>query len=442
MKHFLSSLIVLAAVSAMAFGSAQKEGASAQVWEIRHMSPHTQGSQFSDFFNAAIDRFNASHTNARIVHDALPSAQLRTKITVEIAANNPPDSSWLILSYAREFMRDNKLEDWAPIYDDKRHAALKEWFPRDLREYSRFSDGRLMLCPYELSMDAFYYNTELFKKHGWTPPRTHAELIDIAKKARGQNLYAMVTGGKDIRFAWQASALLMRTAGKASADALALGPALDKWNDPKYGFPQAMQKFKEMVDAKAYAEGVLGMGVNEADQFFVNESALMYYEGAWKPGGWVKMSSPEWVEKLRRIQFPAMPDMPNGDPKGAVGGPIIGLALYAGQPEAKKQMTIEWLKTIAGPEFWQPVMETGSNLPVVQVQYDRKKVFTVMNEIYDYFLTRPAIIPSMDAYAAPPIDLAIKKTAMPGLITGQFNVEQAIAEVQRAAEEYVKTLPK
>jgi raffinose/stachyose/melibiose transport system substrate-binding protein len=45
----------------------------------------------------------------------------------------------------------------------------------------------------------------------------------------------------------------------------------------------------------------------------------------------------------------------------------------------------------------------------------------------------------MDTYAPPPVDLAIKNTAMPGIITGQFTVDQAVEEVQKAAVEYLKT---
>jgi raffinose/stachyose/melibiose transport system substrate-binding protein len=46
---------------------------------------------------------------------------------------------------------------------------------------------------------------------------------------------------------------------------------------------------------------------------------------------------------------------------------------------------------------------------------------------------------SMDSYAVPSVDLAIKQTAMPGLISGEFTVTQAVAEVQKAARDYLNS---
>ena len=63
-----------------------------------------------------------------------------------------------------------------------------------------------------------------------------------------------------------------------------------------------------------------------------------------------------------------------------------------------------------------------------------------MLQCAEALLTAEILIPSMDTFAPPAIDLAIKKTAMPGIITGEFTVDEAVAEVQRAADEYVKTL--
>ena len=46
----------------------------------------------------------------------------------------------------------------------------------------------------------------------------------------------------------------------------------------------------------------------------------------------------------------------------------------------------------------------------------------------------------MDGIAPPAVDLAIKQTAFPGIITGELDVQQAIDEVQKAAEDYAASL--
>ena len=46
----------------------------------------------------------------------------------------------------------------------------------------------------------------------------------------------------------------------------------------------------------------------------------------------------------------------------------------------------------------------------------------------------------MDSIAPPAVDIAIKQTAFPGIITGEFDVNKAVTEVQKAAEDYVAGL--
>ena len=67
-----------------------------------------------------------------------------------------------------------------------------------------------------------------------------------------------------------------------------------------------------MVDAGAFPNGVMGMSATEADQMFANEEAAMYYEGAWKVGNFESAGGAEFLEKLDRLDWPAMTDCPDG----------------------------------------------------------------------------------------------------------------------------------
>ena len=407
---------------------------------IRYMSPATAGTPQAEILEEVIKEFVDENPIITLLHDALPSAELRTKITVEMAADNPPHASWCILSYAREFMRDDKIIDWKTVYDDPNHKEFKEWFDDKTLEFSAYKDGRLMMAPYEASIDGLFYNTEIFEKYGWEPPKTFDDLIDIAKKCREQGIYAIVTGGKDMRFAWMASALLVRAIGIEKATELAMGDAITKWNDPEYGFPQAMEKFKELVDAEAFPPGTVGLSATEADQMFARGEAAMYYEGQWKPGNFLTAGGDDFIKKVRRVNFTAMTDMPEGDPDACVGGTIVGTIVTSNKPEEEIQAAIEWVKVISSPAYYIPSTETGQNLYAGKAEYDRTKPPEVINQLYDAFQSAPRFIPSMDAFAPPAVDLAIKKTAMPGILSGELTLEAAIAEVQKAAEEYAKTL--
>ena len=137
-------LTLLFTVSHTLIAGGEQEAAG-KVMEIRFMSPWTAGSTFWDYLNQMIDEFNAAHPNITIVHDALPSADLRTKITVEMAAGNPPHCAWNILSYAREFEKAGQIIDWKPIYDDPRHKEYRQWFDEKVLMEEANPRGRVQL---------------------------------------------------------------------------------------------------------------------------------------------------------------------------------------------------------------------------------------------------------------------------------------------------------
>ncbi len=435
----LGFLIVLLVLPVLAFASGQTPAASAKVIEIRYMSPWVEADPNGPVFGAMVRKFNAEHPNIKVVPDLLPSANLRTKITVEMAANNPPHAAWSILSYAREFTRADKLMDWAPVYNDPKHKEYKEWFDEKVLKTPTYM-GIIMMSPFEAHVDGFIYNEALFQKLGMTVPTTGDELIAVAKKSKAQGIAASVTGGKTMRFAWLASILLARTGGFANAQALALGDAMNKWNDPKYGFPQAMQKFKAFVDAGGYPDGVLGMDQNESYQVFGKGKALTYYEGQWVPSALKTAGGDEFIKGVRRANFPKFTDMPNGDPDIMTGGIIAGQIVAKQYSEAERQATILWCKTVSSPELMVRNMELGNNIYAGKAPWNDANATTLWKQTVAAFRAAPRFIPSMDTFAPPPVDLAIKQTAMPGLITGQFTVDQAVAEVQKAAVEYLKTI--
>ena len=406
--------------------------------EIRYMGTETVGQPINTLFMEMLDQFHRENPDIRVQADLLPSADLRTKITVEMAAGNPPEISCCISSYASEFMRDNKIEDWRPIM--AQNPEFGRWFRPENIANLTYHDGRIMTMPTEASIDALYYNTEIFARNGWQPPKTYNDLLDLTRKARDAGINLMVTGGRDIRFAWMASAFMARTSGRPKTDALAFGNAMDQWDNPQYGFVTAMTKFKELVDAGLFPRGVLGLSGNEANQVFARGEAAMYYEGAWRAAEFHTAGGQAFVDKLERIDFPAFTDCPDGDPRIRVGGNIWGLMIPVGLNARQKDAVIRFAKAYCEPTYNAKLMETGSRVFAGICDYDRTKTMKIFNQCVDAYLTAPIYMLSMDSYAVPAVDLAIKQSAMPGIISGEFSVTQAVAVVQRAARDYLSSI--
>lgn len=410
--------------------------------DLRIVSAATAGSTAYEQIGDLCAQMMSENSNVNITFEGLASAELRTKLSVEFAAGTPPDAGWIPASYAREYMKSGQIIDWAD--EIAKDAELKGYFPEGIWNNVTTPDGKILICPAELSFDSLYYNAEMFKENGWKAPTTWDELIALcdAINAADKGIYPLVTGGAESRLAWLASALLSRAGGLDNFNALTLGDALDQWDNPEYGFVTAMTKFKELVDHKAYYPGVMGMTATEADEAFARGEVAMYYEGGWKVGNFISAGGKEFVDKLDRVNFPAMTDCPDGDPKSNVGGAIIGYFAASGLTPAEHDVTVALIKGIASPAFNVRLVEEGGYLYCGECDYDEAKVSSLMLKCIEAAKQSTAYIASMDAIAAPAIDLAIKGTAMPGIITGEYTVDQAVAEVQKAAEDYVASLKK
>jgi len=410
--------------------------------DLRLVSAATAGSTAYEQISALCQQMMNENSNINITFEGLASAELRTKLSVEFAAGTPPDAGWIPGSYARQYMATNQLLDWKGVID--KDSELKGYFTDGIWNNVTTTDGKIIMCPAELSFDSLYYNTEIFKANGWKAPTTWDELIALCDtiNASKKGIYPLVTGGADSRFAWLASALTTRAAGLDNFRALTLGDSLNQWNNPDYGFVTAMTKFKELVDHKAYYPGCMGMTATEADEAFARGEVAMYYEGAWKVGNFISAGGQEFVDKLDRVNFPVMTDCAKGDSTTNVGGAIVGYFVASGLSEAKQNVAVALVKGIASPDFNIKLVEQGGYLYCGTCNYDRSKVSSLMLKVLDASKQATSFIPSMDAIAAPAIDLAIKGTAMPGILTGEYNVNQAVAEVQKAAEDYVASLKK
>ena len=268
-------------------------------YEIRHMNPITAGSSAYDYFQEFVTQYEKDNPNVTIVHDALPSADLRQKMIMDMASGSPADCAWMIRSYLMQFAKDNKLMDWQKVYDDPQYAEVLTWYKQTARDYLKSPDtGIYMANPREASIDGLFVNDEIMKANGWVYPSNFSQLVDLAGKCKEKGISLLVAGGKDFRFAWLASALLIRTGGPENANKLALGDQKAvRWDDPKMGWVDATKKFMDLVNAGAYPEGVLGMTTKDADDWFAAGKSLMYYEGAWKVGNFITAGGEDFADR-------------------------------------------------------------------------------------------------------------------------------------------------
>lgn len=255
-----------------------QESKSGKKTQLRWMNIVSEGSDSYQLYQDAIKKFNENNDKYEIVSDT-PS-DLGTKLLVEYSAGTGPAISWSLTAQAKKLTDSGLIVNWSDIYGKDYGKNFTTWFTDQVRSYSDFGDGTLMMLPNEASVDGLFYNKTLFEKYGWKLPETFDDLISLAEEVQKEGYYLLSAGGAENRWAWLMSQLMVRTGGIDSYNHLTYGEGLKDWADPQYGYPQALEKFKQLVDAGAYYPGTVGMMVNEADTLFCTEKVVMYYEGS------------------------------------------------------------------------------------------------------------------------------------------------------------------
>ncbi|MFW6029649.1 MAG: ABC transporter substrate-binding protein, partial [Halanaerobiales bacterium] len=372
-----------------------------------------------------------------VEREVLPSNELRNKISIEMQSDNPANVFWSVLSYAREFMKDDLIVDMNKAYESD-PEYWHDTFTEPVLKSARDNEDRILMAPWNANMDGLFYNKEIFDEYNLEPPETIDDLIEISNVLNDNGIIPMVTGGKDHRYAWLASAMMTRIAGVENTEALTIGDKITEWDNPEYGFPQTIEKFKELVDADIYPSYVNAIGQEEASQMFVNGEAAMMYEGQWLPGHFISFGGEEFTDKVDMVKFPEATDSSDGDPDTRVGGVIVGLAVADTGSEEELDASFKFLKKITSPGYGKPVMESGGDMYAGDIEYDKSKAYDLFNEMVSQYRDTERFIPSMDTLAPPEIDRAIKETALAGIAGGNLTVEEAIEEVQKAAENYAE----
>ena len=229
--------------------------------------------------------------------------------------------------------------------------------------------------------------------------------------------------------------------GTKKLDALTLGDSKDKWDDPAYGFPQAVTKFKQLVDAGAYPKGTNGISRGEIDEMFCRGEVATQYEGTWLVNNFTRIGGPEFIKKVGRVSFPAMPDMPNGDPTSHRDGHQRLRRRQRQVPDQGAARRLDSHHQVPDRRHHREGPDGGQGVIYANVDFDRSKMAEAALGCVDAVKTSPGFGAPMDTVAPPAVDSAIKKTAFPMILNGS-PVKDAVAEVQKAAADYVKSLEK
>ena len=245
-----------------------------------------------------------------------------------INGGTPPD---VAISFtpdnAARFCDTGAWQDLNPNLQASKIDKAKVW-PAGVFSYTSFENKQ---CALPMLTDAFglYYNTDLFKKHGIsTPPKTTAELADMAKKLTEYNPDGSIKVAGFMPLIGLYGSTTVNTLGHAYGAKWydeSLKPTLG--SDPNWTKMLTWQK--AMVDAVGYDKlqkfaAKLGGANSEfsAQNGFETGKIAMMMDGEWRNAF---IEGDKSKVNYATAPFPVDPDQPGLYGSGQVGGTIAGV---------------------------------------------------------------------------------------------------------------------
>ena len=240
-----------------------------------------QGGFGIEFFQKAAKEYEDKHPGVHINVTGGPRVweQLRPRF----ASGKPPALTWP--GWGMDYwalIYDNQvlpLNDYlkTPSYDKK--GPWVDTFDPSLLKLGEYQ-GKQYELPYHYNIMGWWYNPDVFAKHGWTVPKTFSDLLTLAPKIKAAGVAPLTYQGqypdytiKGFLFPW-----VISTGGiKAADDAQSLVPGA--WKSP--AFLQAAKMIKQLRDAGFFEDGASGLSHTESQTDFLQGKAAMIPCGTW-----------------------------------------------------------------------------------------------------------------------------------------------------------------
>jgi raffinose/stachyose/melibiose transport system substrate-binding protein len=136
----------------------------------------------------------------------------------------------------------------------------------------------LAILPFELNMEGFWYNKQIFARNGIQPPDNWDQLVQIAANLQGKGIQPFTASGTQ---GWPITRLignyLYRKYGPDALLNVKNGQA--RLTDP--GYVEAAQAVANLGKQGYFGKGVATLDYQPAEDLFLQGKAAMFYMGSW-----------------------------------------------------------------------------------------------------------------------------------------------------------------
>jgi len=158
-------------------------------------------------------------------------------------------------------------------------GVTQELVPAAVTLLKQVYNGPLSALPFELNIEGFWYNKQIFAQHNLQPPQTWDELVQIASSLQQKGIQPFAASGQQ---GWPLTRLvgnyIFRSLGPDAMASVASGKA--KLTDPAY--VAAAQAVANLGKQGYFGKGVVTLDYATALNLFLQGTAAMLYMGSWE----------------------------------------------------------------------------------------------------------------------------------------------------------------
>lgn len=231
----------------------------------------------ADCINTFIEQYTEEHPNIKIEQVTATAGDYKTrKLPVAVAGGEQGD---IFFSYGAGYSQ--------PFVDADAVLALDDYMKEDKTEERLLPgmtdnfiyDGKTYGVPLKNWAVVLYCNSELFESNNIKYPETFDQLLDAIHQFNELGITPMALGAKNaVGIELIQNALAVKTAGaEAVADAQ---KGTGSFDTPEIA--ESAQLVVELMENKAFPDGVLGLDAQEAVMDFHTGHAAMLVTGSWE----------------------------------------------------------------------------------------------------------------------------------------------------------------
>lgn len=272
------------------------------------------------------------------------------------------------------------------------------------------------------------YNKALLSKYNLEPPKNINDVLEIAKKLKGQGISAITNGGSTIYMwpLWYFTTLNQTSGNKAIERTTAVLENKAKWTDRD--FVEAMKALEILgTGDNVFQNGFNGQDQDAGKANFIAEKSAMWYGLSSGYDAFVKAGMDS--KQLGMIQFPLVKEGYTAQPTGApIGG---ALALYSKVSDANKDLSLKLIDFMSTDEF--AVKVTGAKPPIYANKNAKVEISDNILKIMRDELS-PKTVVYLDWLYPPEITTALQQNIQ-AVTGGKITSEKVMEDMQKVMDE-------